>query len=246
MTTITQTISPLSTPPSTNDPATFDTRADTFLGELPDLATEINTWAGQANTVAGEVNQNRIDAQAASTAAISATNAAAWVSGQTYQAGATVYSPINALSYRANTTTSGTTDPSASADWTVISGNVSTTGTQTLSNKTLQGGVINDGYTEEVYSIPSSTTPALSPTNGSIQTWTLTGNSTPTAGTWASGQSMTLMVDDGTDYTIDWSSVAVTWKTDSGVAPTLNTSGYTAIALWKVSTTIYGARVGDA
>ena len=111
---------------------------------------------------------------------------------------------------------------------------------------TVSGPTINDGYTEEVYAIPSSTTPALSPTNGSIQTWTLTGNSTPTAGTWASGQSMTLMIDDGTAYTVDWSSVAVTWKTDSGVAPTLNTSGYTVIALWKVSTTIYGARVGNA
>jgi hypothetical protein len=111
---------------------------------------------------------------------------------------------------------------------------------------TISGPTINDGYTEEVFAIPSSTTPALSPTNGSIQTWTLTGGSTPTAGTWASGQSMTLMVDDGTANTIDWSSVAVTWKTDSGVAPTLNTSGFTAIALWKVDTVIYGARVGNA
>jgi hypothetical protein len=119
-------------------------------------------------------------------------------------------------------------------------------GVQTLTNKTLVAPTINDGYTEEVYAIPSSTTPALSPTNGSIQTWTLTGNSTPTAGTWAAGQSLTLMVDDGTAYTITWTSVAVTWKTDSGSAPTLNTSGYTVIQLWKVGSTIYGARVGNA
>jgi hypothetical protein len=111
---------------------------------------------------------------------------------------------------------------------------------------TIIGPTINDGYTEEVFAIPSSTTPALSPTNGSIQTWTLTGASTPTAGTWASGQSMTLMVDDGSAYTINWASVAVTWKTDSGVAPTLNTTGFTAIALWKVDTVVYGARVGNA
>jgi hypothetical protein len=111
---------------------------------------------------------------------------------------------------------------------------------------TVSGPTINDGYTEEVFSIPSSTTPALSPTNGSIQTWTLTGASTPTAGTWASGQSMTLMIDDGTANTINWATVAVTWKTDGGVAPTLNTTGFTVIALWKVSTVIYGARVGNA
>jgi len=111
---------------------------------------------------------------------------------------------------------------------------------------TVSGPTINAGYTEQVYAIPSSTTPALSPTNGTVQTWTLTGSSTPTAGTWAEGQSITLMVDDGSAFTITWSSVAVTWKTNGGVAPTLNTTGYTGITLWKVGATIFGARIGDA
>lgn len=117
--------------------------------------------------------------------------------------------------------------------------------TQTLANKTLEAASLTNGYTEEVFAV-TGTTPALSPTNGSIQTWTLSGNSTPTAGTWTQGQSITLMVDDGASYTITWTSLAVTWKTDGGSAPSLNTSGYTAISLWKVGTTIYGARVGDA
>lgn len=125
-----------------------------------------------------------------------------------------------------------------------------TSNTQTLTNKTLTaptmtGAILNDGYTEEVFAV-TGTTPALSPTNGSIQTWTLSGNSTPTAGTWGAGQSITLMVDDGTAYTITWTTLAVVWKTNGGSAPTLNTSGDTAIELWKVGTTIYGARVGDA
>jgi len=30
------------------------------------------------------------------------------------------------------------------------------------------------------------------------------------------------------------------------VAPTLNATGFTAIQLWKVNSTLYGARVGDA
>jgi hypothetical protein len=111
---------------------------------------------------------------------------------------------------------------------------------------TVSGPTINAGYTEQVYAIPSSTTPALSPTNGTVQTWTLTGSSTPTAGTWNTGQSITLMVDDGSAFTITWSSVAVTWKTNGGVAPTLNTTGYTGITLWKVGATIFGARIGDA
>lgn len=113
------------------------------------------------------------------------------------------------------------------------------------SNGTASGLTLNDGYTEEVFAV-TGTTPALSPTNGSIQTWTLSGNSTPTAGTWAAGQSITLMVDDGSAATITWTSLAVTWKTNAAAAPTLNTTGYTVIQLWKVGTTIYGARVGDA
>jgi hypothetical protein len=136
-------------------------------------------------------------------------------------------------------------DASNPSGYTSNTGDVTLTDTQTLTNKTLNGAVLNDGYTEEVFAV-TGTTPALSPADGSIQTWTLSANSTPTAGTWASGQSITLMVDDGTAYTVTWSSLAVTWKTDAGVAPTLNTSGYTAIALWKVDSTIYGARVGDA
>jgi hypothetical protein len=95
---------------------------------------------------------------------------------------------------------------------------------------------------ETVYAL-SGTTPALNPNNGTIQTWTLSANSTPTD-SFVAGEAMTLMIDDGTAYTITWPSV--TWKTDGGVAPTLNTSGFTVVALWKVSTTLYGARVGDA
>jgi hypothetical protein len=109
----------------------------------------------------------------------------------------------------------------------------------------MTGAVLNDGYTEEVFAV-TGTTPALSPTNGSIQTWTLSGNSTPTAGTWAAGQSITLMVDDGSASNITWTSLAVTWETNGGTAPTLATSGFTVIVLWKVGSTIYGARVGDA
>ena len=95
---------------------------------------------------------------------------------------------------------------------------------------------------ETVYSL-SGTTPALNPNNGTVQTWTLSANSSPTDSLVA-GEAMTLMIDDGTAYTITWPSV--TWKTDGGVAPTLNTTGFTAVILWKVSTTLYGARVGDA
>lgn len=115
----------------------------------------------------------------------------------------------------------------------------------TINTPTIAGAVLNNGYTEEVLAI-TGTAPALTPTTASIQTWALTANSTPTAGTWAAGQSLTLLIDDGTARIINWGSLAVTWKTNGGSAPTLNLTGYTVIHLWKVGTVIYGARVGDA
>jgi hypothetical protein len=123
---------------------------------------------------------------------------------------------------------------------------VGTTDTQTLSAKTLERAILNDGYTEEVFAITDGATVNLDPNNGSIQTWTLGASRTPGQANWAAGQSITLLIDDGSAFAITWSTLSVVWKTGGGVAPTLNTSGFTVIVLWKVSTTIYGARVGDA
>lgn len=117
---------------------------------------------------------------------------------------------------------------------------VGTSDTQTLTNKTLTS------YAETVFTITDGATVNLDPNNGPIQLWTLGANRTPGQVNWSNGQSILLMVDDGTARTITWSTLSVTWKTNGGVAPTLNTSGYTVIVLWKVGGAIYGARVGDA
>ena len=122
-----------------------------------------------------------------------------------------------------------------------VPGGINAQGTSTI-----EKAVLNNGYTEEVFTITDGTTVNLDPNNGSIQTWTLGASRTPGQANWAAGQSITLMIDDGTAYSITWTTLAVTWKTDGGTAPILATSGYTVIALWKVGTTIYGARVGDA
>jgi hypothetical protein len=101
-------------------------------------------------------------------------------------------------------------------------------------------------YTETVFAVTDGAVVNLDPGNGSIQTWTLGANRTPGQANWVSGQSITLMVDDGSAFNITWSTLAVVWETNGGVAPTLATSGFTVIVLWKVGTTIYGARVGNA
>jgi hypothetical protein len=93
--------------------------------------------------------------------------------------------------------------------------------------------------TEDVLTL-TGTTPDLDPDLGTIQTWALTANSVP-VDTLTTGQSMTLMIDDGSAYTITWPTM--TWV--GGSAPTLATSGYTVITLWKVGTTLYGAHAGN-
>jgi hypothetical protein len=95
---------------------------------------------------------------------------------------------------------------------------------------------------ETVFAI-TGTTPALNPNNGTIQTWTLTGASTPTDA-FVAGEAITLMIDDGSAFTITWPSVV--WESGGGTAPTLDTTGFTVVTLWKVGTTLYGARVGGA
>jgi len=118
---------------------------------------------------------------------------------------------------------------------------VGTSDTQTLTNKTLTSPTIDDAnftgeITEQVYAL-SGTTPVLDPANGTIQTWALSANSTPSDGL-ATGQFLFLLVNDGTDYTITWPTI--TWKTATGLAPDLLTTGYTHILLYKIGTTLYG------
>lgn len=122
----------------------------------------------------------------------------------------------------------------------LVEGLVGVSATQTLTNKTF------GNYTETVFAITDGAVVNLDPNNGPIQTWTLGANRTPGQVNWAAGQSITLMVDDGSAFNIIWTTLAVVWETNRGVAPTLATSGFTVIVLWKVGTTIYGARVGDA
>ena len=92
------------------------------------------------------------------------------------------------------------------------------------------------GAPETIFTLTGAT-PVISPTAGTIQTWTLTANSTPTLGTWAAGAGLTLMLTAGA-FAVAWP--AITWATADGNAPTPKTTGVTIIVLWKVGTTVYG------
>lgn len=95
---------------------------------------------------------------------------------------------------------------------------------------------------DTVFTITDGASVDINPANGGIQLWTLGANRTPTATSFASGQSVTLMIDDGSAFAVTWTTIGVKWT--GGSAPTLPTTGYGVIELWKVGTSVYGAYVG--
>lgn len=113
---------------------------------------------------------------------------------------------------------------------------VTTTGTQTLTNKKI---------TEVVYTITDGVAFEIDPANGSIQTLTLGAARTPKATNFVSGQSLTLQVA-ATSYAITWTDGTLNPTWVGGAAPTLSATQSTIIVLWKVSSTIYGSLVGYA
>jgi len=130
--------------------------------------------------------------------------------------------------------------------WTIDSGAVTTTKIATAVG--LTDPVITGTILEDVYTITDGAAFEVDPGNGSVQLVTLGASRTPKATNFAAGESVTLMVDDGTAYTITWTDSTwgtggVTWV--GGSAPTLATSGYSVIQLWKVGTKVYGASVGS-
>ena len=109
-----------------------------------------------------------------------------------------------------------------------------------LTGGTLTGSVtFEDAINENVYTITDGASVDLDPDNGMIQQWTLGANRTATE-SLSTGQSVMLMVSAGS-YTLTFPTI--TWV--GGSAPTLATSGYTVIELWKTASTLYGATVGD-
>ena len=99
---------------------------------------------------------------------------------------------------------------------------------------------------ELVYTANVTGTYTLSAGNGTIQNITLTGNVTSgnVTDSLNDGEAITLVVDDGSGYTIAWGTSVDKWI--GGSAPTLDTTNKNVIVLWKVGSDLYGMLSGVA
>jgi len=88
---MTTTITPLSAPPSREEPNTFRTRTDTLLSELPVMVTEINVVTGEINASATAAAASQASASLSKTTAQAAETAAIATSGATVYGPAIVY-----------------------------------------------------------------------------------------------------------------------------------------------------------
>ena len=94
------------------------------------------------------------------------------------------------------------------------------------------------GLTETVYNLTGTD---IDPANGTVQSKTLSANTTFTE-SLATGQSVVLRLNGGATYTVTWPTM--TWITSGGnVAPTLNGTS-DVVVIWQENSTVYGAYVG--
>jgi hypothetical protein len=221
-------IQPLPPAPLISDtPEDFNDKAFAFVGALENFVIETNGVAFNIDEDAAAADANRILAEVAAAQAVAAAGTVVWVSGTTYAIGDIVYSPITYLSYRRKTAGAGTTDPSAdSTNWAELggTGNVTTDGIQTLTNKTLTGA-------KETRTTVSASNIDLS--LGSYFTKTLTGNISFTASNVpASGTASAFILEltNAGAYVISWIT-GTDW--DQGVAPTLTVAGKDILAFYS-------------
>lgn len=208
-------------PTQEDNSSTFETKAQAFVAALADV------FVGEVNTLAGELEDIYDDF-------VSMGNySGEWgdLTGALNIPAAVHHDGVLwlLLSNLADVTTSEPSD--TNSDWKRAS--------ETRSNFS---NIVLDGSIKEKVHTLSGTSVALDPANGTIQSHTLTGNTTYSDGL-ENGESMALFIDDGTSYTASWPTI--TWITNAGSAPTLTSTGYTVVMLIKFGSTLYGFGKGE-
>lgn len=143
--------------PSRTDPANFAARADAYHEALPDVVDAMNLQNAENNQISSDVT-------AISTSVASVAGVTSWSAATNYTVGKCVFDPINFLTYRRKVAGITATRPGLdSTNWALLTGfgDVTLTGTQTLTNKTLtapsvSGVVVTDGTANGVLYLNAS------------------------------------------------------------------------------------------
>lgn len=127
-----------------------------------------------------------------------------------------------------------------------LTGVAGTTATQTLTNKTIEGGTFTNGYTEESVVANTSTAYTIDLANGTLQILTLTGNCTFTFPSAVVGKSfMLLLKQDGTgSRTVTWPA-AVKWPSSTAPTVTATASRLDKYVFTSDGTNWYGSNAGQ-
>ncbi len=144
-----------------------------------------------------------------------------------------------------NIKTVGGTSLLGSGNIAVGTGDVTLTGTQTLTNKTIEAGTFTNGYTEETVSANTGTAYTIDLLNGTVQILTLTGNVTFTFPTATAGRSFILLLkQDGTgSRTVTWPA-AVKWPGNTAPTITSTASKLDKYVFTADGTNWYGSEAG--
>lgn len=121
------------------------------------------------------------------------------------------------------------------ADGAVTVAKLATGGVPTFANVNLGVSTITDGPSVDI-----------NPATAGIQKWHITANRTPVLPTnFNSGQSVTLhLTKASAGLDVTWTTMGVVWI--GGSPPTIPTSGRAVVVLYKVDSTIFGIKPGDA
>ncbi len=137
--TITQTITVMPDAPQRSDPDNFANDADLFMAAMENLPVELNTFTGQANTLASEVNSNRQLTESAKDIALAAQDTTEWTIGEDCAEGVVRWAS-DGHTYRSKQGSNQGNDPTTDYTrtwWQKLTGSI-------LNKTGLTGGTSND------------------------------------------------------------------------------------------------------
>ena len=233
-------ITPLPVPPSTLSPESFATDADTFLAALPAFATELNAAGTAAGLTLVAASSTSLTIGTGSKS-LTASAGCVFVPGMEIFIASTA-SPANKMTCTVTTYNNGTgamvvNAASVSGSGTFAAWSIGPASTVNFDGQTFSNLILAGKITESIYALSGT---VIDPANGSVQTKTLSANTTLTESI-ADGQSVVLILTAG-GYTVTWPTVAWRW----GAAPTLSPTGKSHVVLYQVGGLLYGVLAGTS